>query len=131
MAGNLSPKDVLEAMKGWTVLELSEFVKLAEEEFGVSASMPVMQAPAQAQATAPTEGAAEEEKSHVDVILVSDGGKKIPVIKEIRAITGLGLKEAKALVEEAPNPVKEGISKEEAEKIRKQLEDAGAKVEIK
>lgn len=127
---NLTPQDVLEAMKAWTVLELSEFVKLAEEEFGVSAAAPVamagMPAGGAGEAAAP-----EEEKTLFDVILLSAGDKKIPVIKEVRVITSLGLKEAKALVEESPKPVKEGVNKEEAEKIKKQLEDAGANAEIK
>ncbi|MDD5747802.1 MAG: 50S ribosomal protein L7/L12 [Actinomycetota bacterium] len=130
MESKLEPKDVLEVMKSWTVLELSEFVKLAEEEFGVSAAAPAVQSAVPVE-TAEDEKVAGEEKTQYDVILVSTGDKKIPVIKEIRAITNLGLKEAKALVEEAPNPVKEGITKEEAEKMKKQLEEAGATVEIK
>ncbi|MCG2795094.1 MAG: 50S ribosomal protein L7/L12 [Actinomycetia bacterium] len=116
-------------MKSWTVLELSEFIELAEEEFGVSAAAPVAVA---AGAPAAEEGAEEEEeKTQFDVVLISWGTKKIPVIKEVRAVTSLGLKEAKALVEEVPKPVREGLNKDEAEKIKKQLEDAGAEVELK
>ena len=128
MAEKLTPQEVLEAIESWTVLELSEFVKAAEEKFGVTAA-PVgvaAAAPAAAEAAAP-----EEEKVQFDVILISAGEKKIPVIKEVRAVTNLGLKEAKALVEEAPMPVKEKVGKEEAEEIKKKLEDAGASVELK
>jgi len=128
LAEKLTPQEVLEAIESWTVLELSEFVKAAEEKFGVTAA-PVgvaAAAPAAAEAAAP-----EEEKVQFDVILISAGEKKIPVIKEVRAVTNLGLKEAKALVEEAPMPVKEKVGKEEAEEIKKKLEDAGASVELK
>ena len=129
MAEKLTPKKAVEAMKSWTVLELSEFIELAEEEFGVSAAAPVAVA---AGAPAAEEGAEEEEeKTQFDVVLISWGTKKIPVIKEVRAVTSLGLKEAKALVEEVPKPVREGLNKDEAEKIKKQLEDAGAEVELK
>jgi large subunit ribosomal protein L7/L12 len=110
-------------------LELSELVKELEEKFGVSASAPMAM-----MAAAPAEGAAgapAEEQTEFDVILQSAGDKKIQVIKEVRAITGLGLKDAKALVDEAPKPVKEGIAKEDAEKIKAQLEEAGAQVELK
>lgn len=130
MADKLSPQDVLEAVKEWTVLEISEFNKLFEEEFGVTAAAPVAAA-AGGSATADEGGAAEEEKTQFDVILVSAGDKKIPVIKEVRAITSLGLKEAKAVVEEAPKPIKEGVNKDEADKFKKQLEEAGAVVELK
>lgn len=130
LAEKLSPEQVLETMKSWTVVELAQFVKLAEEEFGVSAQPQVVAGPAPGAAPEAAEAAAEE-KEQFDVILTSVGDKKIPVIKEIRAITNLGLKEAKALAEEAPKPVKEGVSKEEAEKIKKQLEEAGATVELK
>ncbi len=130
MADKVSPQDVLEAVKQWTVLEISEFNKLFEEEFGVTAAAPVAAA-AGALATADEGGAAEEEKTQFDVILVSAGDKKIPVIKEVRAITSLGLKEAKAVVEEAPKPIKEGVNKDEADKFKKQLEEAGAVVELK
>ncbi|MBU4194260.1 MAG: 50S ribosomal protein L7/L12 [Actinobacteria bacterium] len=125
----MTPKKAVEAMKSWTVLELSEFIELAEEEFGVSAAAPVAVAPGAPVAAA--EGAQEEEKTQFDVVLISWGTKKIPVIKEVRAVTSLGLKEAKALVEEVPKPVREGLNKDEAEKIKKQLEDAGAEVELK
>jgi len=130
LADKLSPQDVLEAVKEWTVLEISEFNKLFEEEFGVTAAAPVAAA-AGGSATADEGGAAEEEKTQFDVILVSAGDKKIPVIKEVRAITSLGLKEAKAVVEEAPKPIKEGVNKDEADKFKKQLEEAGAVVELK
>ncbi len=111
-----------------TVLEAAELSKLLEEKWGVSAAAAVA-APAAGGggAAAP----AVEEKTEFDVILTGDGGKKINVIKEVRAITGLGLTEAKALVEGAPKPVKEGVNKDEAEKLKKQLEDAGATVELK
>ena len=131
MADKVSPQDVLEAVKQWTVLEISEFNKLFEEEFGVTAAAPVAAAAAGGPATADEGGAAEEEKTQFDVILVSAGDKKIPVIKEVRAITSLGLKEAKAVVEEAPKPIKEGVNKDEADKFKKQLEEAGAVVELK
>ena len=112
-----------------TVLEAAELSKMLEEKWGVSAAAAVAAAPA---AGGGAGGApAAEEKSEFDVILTGDGGKKINVIKEVRAITGLGLTEAKALVEGAPKPVKEGVSKDEAEKVKKQLEEAGATVELK
>ena len=111
-----------------TVLEAAELSKLLEEKWGVSAAAAVaVAAPAGGGAAAP----AAEEKTEFDVILTGDGGKKINVIKEVRAITGLGLTEAKALVEGAPKAVKEGVNKDEAEKVKKQLEDAGATVELK
>lgn len=110
-----------------TVLEAAELSKMLEEKWGVSAAAAVAAPAAGGGAAAP----AVEEKTEFDVILTGDGGKKINVIKEVRAITGLGLTEAKALVEGAPKPVKEGINKDEAEKIKKQLEDAGATVELK
>jgi large subunit ribosomal protein L7/L12 len=109
-----------------SVLELSDLVKELEEKFGVSAAMPVAAAPAGV--GAPVEA---EEKTEFDVVLSEVGEKKIQVIKAIRAITGLGLKEAKGLVDEAPKPVKEGVSQEEADDIKKQLEEAGATVEVK
>jgi large subunit ribosomal protein L7/L12 len=112
-----------------TVLELSELIKELEEKFGVSAAAPVAVAGAPAAGGEPA--APAEEKTEFDVVLAAVGDKKIQVIKEVRAITGLGLKEAKALVEEAPKPVKEGVVKEEADKIKEQLEGAGATVEIK
>ena len=119
----------IDELKGISVLELSERIKALEEEFGVSATAAVAAAPA---AGAPGDGAAaEEESSTVDVILTGPGDKKIQVIKVVRAATGLGLKEAKALVDEAPKPVKEGVEKEEADKLKGELEEAGASVEIK
>ena len=130
MADKLTPQAAVEAIKKWSVLELSEFIKLAEEEFGVSAAAPVAVA-AGMPASAEDGAGAEEEKTSFDVILVSVGEKKIPVIKEVRVITNLGLKEAKALVEDAPKAVKEGVNKEEADKLKNQLEEAGAVVEIK
>jgi large subunit ribosomal protein L7/L12 len=111
-----------------TVLEAAELSKLLEEKWGVSAAAAVA-APAAGGGGAAAPAA--EEKTEFDVILTGDGGKKINVIKEVRAITGLGLTEAKALVEGAPKPVKEGVSKDEAEKVKKQLEEAGATVELK
>jgi len=129
MAANISKEDVIEYISSMTVLELSEFVKDLEEKFGVSAAVPVAMGVAAPTAEAAEEGAAE--KTEFDVVLTAVGDKKIQVIKEIRAITGLGLKEAKALVDNVPGNVKEGISKEEAESIKGQLEGAGAGVEIK
>jgi large subunit ribosomal protein L7/L12 len=114
-----------------TVLELNEFVKALQEEFGVSA-MPVAAAAVAAPAAAADTGAAEaEEKTSFDVILTAAGDKKIQVIKVVREITGLGLKEAKDLVEGAPQPIKEGVNKQEAEKIKAQVEEQGGTVEIK
>ena len=124
-----SLEDVIEFIAGMSVLELSEMIKEMEEKFGVSAAAPVAVA-----AAGPADaggGAAAEEKSELDVILLSAGDKKIQVIKEVRAITGLGLKDAKTLVDEAPKPIKEGIAKDEAEKVKQQLEEAGAQVELK
>ncbi|MBY0300589.1 MULTISPECIES: 50S ribosomal protein L7/L12 [Sphingomonas] len=112
-----------------TVLEAAELSKLLEEKWGVSAAAAVAAAPAAGGAAGGAPAA--EEKTEFDVVLTGDGGKKINVIKEVRAITGLGLTEAKALVEGAPKPVKEGVSKDEAEKVKKQLEEAGATVELK
>ncbi|MEW5954818.1 MAG: 50S ribosomal protein L7/L12 [Bacillota bacterium] len=122
-------QDILEAVKGLTVLELAELVKAFEEEFGVSAAAPVAMAagPAVA-AAAPVE---EEEQTEFDVILASVGDKKINVIKVVREITGLGLKEAKELVDSAPKPVKEKIAREEAEAIKAKLTEQGATIEIK
>jgi len=112
-----------------SVLELSDLVKALEDKFGVSAAAPV--AAVAAAGGVPAAGAAEEEKSLFTVVLADIGAKKINVIKEVRALTNLGLKEAKDLVEAAPKEIKEGVTKEEAEKIKKQLEEAGAKVELK
>ena len=125
---DITKEDVIEFIANMTVLELSELVKEMEEKFGVSAAAPMVVAGA---GVADAAGAAEEEKTEFDVILTTFGDKKIQVIKEVRAITGLGLKDAKTLVDEVPKPVKEGVSKDEAEKIKSQLEDAGAQVEIK
>ena len=120
-------KSFVEEIKKLSVLEVSELVKMLEEEFGVSAAAPVA---VMGGAAAPA-AAAEEEASEVSVVLVSAGANKINVLKEVRAITGLGLKEAKDLVDSAPKAVKEGIKKEDAQAIKKQLEEAGATVEIK
>jgi large subunit ribosomal protein L7/L12 len=119
---------IVDDLSSLTVLEAAELAKLLEEKWGVSAAAPVAMA---AVAGGGGEAAAAEEKDEFDVVLKEAGGKKINVIKEVRAITSLGLKEAKDLVEGAPKPVKEGVPKEEAEKIKKQLEDAGATVELK
>ena len=118
---------LVDDLSALTVLEAAELSKLLEEKWGVSAAAAVAAAPAGAGAAAPL----VEEKTEFDVILTGDGGKKINVIKEVRAITGLGLTEAKTLVESAPKAVKEGVSKDEAEKVKKQLEEAGATVELK
>lgn len=120
--------DLIKTIEEMSVLELSELVKELEEKFGVSASAPAMMMPVGAAAPA---AAAEEEKSEFDVVLVDHGANKISVIKVVREITGLGLKEAKELVDAAPKPIKEGVSKEEAEEIQKKVEEAGAKVELK
>jgi len=120
---------IVEDLSNLTVLEAAELSKMLEEKWGVSAAAPVAVAAAGGAAGAPAEAA--EEKTEFDVILADAGANKINVIKEVRAITGLGLKEAKDLVEAAPKPVKEGVSKDEAEKVKAQLEGAGAKVELK
>ncbi len=127
----VTKEDVIEFISNMTVLELSEFISELEEKFGVTAAAPVAVAAAGAAAGGEAGGAAEEEQTEFDVILADFGGQKIKVIKEVRAVTGLGLKEAKDLVESAPAPVKEGISRDEAEKIKEQIEKVGAKVEIK
>jgi large subunit ribosomal protein L7/L12 len=124
-----STQDWIEELKGISVLELSERIKALEEEFGVSATAVAAAAPAAGGGDG--DAAAEEESSTVDVIVTGPGDKKIQVIKVVRAATGLGLKEAKALVDEAPKPVKEGIDRDEAEKLKAELEEAGASVEIK
>ncbi len=126
---DISKEDVVEFIANMSVLELSEMVKELEEKFGVSAAAPVAMMAA-GPADAGAAGAAEE-KTEFDVVLIAPGDKKIQVIKEVRAITSLGLKEAKALVDDAPSPVKEGIAKEDAEKVKAQLEEAGAQVELK
>jgi large subunit ribosomal protein L7/L12 len=124
-----STQDWIEELKGISVLELAERIKALEEEFGVSAA--AVAAPAAAPAGGGGDAAAEEESSTVDVVLTAAGDKKIQVIKVVRAATGLGLKEAKALVDEAPKPVKEGIEREEADKLKQELEEAGGSVEVK
>ena len=129
MATSISKEDVVEFISNMTVLELSEFVKELEEKFGVTAAAPV----AMVAGGAPSGQAQEEaeEQTEFNVVLTAIGDKKIQVIKAVRAITGLGLKEAKALVDSVPGAVKEGVSKEEADNIQKELEEAGASVEIK
>ena len=122
----MTNEEILEAIGNLTVLELSELVKAAEEKFGVSAAAPVAVA-----AAAPAEGAAAAEKSEFDVVLKDAGASKINVIKAVREATGLGLKEAKALVDGAPAAVKEGVAKAEAEELKGKLEAAGATVELK
>ena len=122
----LSKEEILDAVAGMTVLELSELIKMMEEKFGVSAA-----AAAVAVAAPAAGGAAAEEQTEFTVVLAAAGEKKVEVIKVVRAATGLGLKEAKDLVDGAPKPVKEGISKADADALKKQLEDAGAKVEVK
>ena len=123
---DINKEQVIEWLSNQTVLEVADLVKKLEEKWGVSAAAPVAAAVA-----APVDVAAEEEKTEFDVILKSFGGNKIAVIKEVRAITSLGLKEAKDLVEGAPKLVKEGTTKEDAEEVKKKLEGAGAEVEIK
>lgn len=125
---DISKQDVIDFIAGMSVLDLSEMVKELEEKFGVSAAAPVAMMTA---GPAGDGGAAEEEQTEFDVMLIAPGDKKIGVIKEVRSITGLGLKEAKALVDEAPKAVKEGVTKEEAEQLKTQLEEAGAQVELK
>ncbi|WP_430886528.1 50S ribosomal protein L7/L12 [Fusibacter sp. JL216-2] len=120
----MTKDQIIEAIKGMSILEIKELVEACEEEFGVSASAPVMVAGGAA-------GGAAEEKSEFDVVLQSAGAKKIGVIKVVREITGLGLKEAKALVDGAPETVKEAVAKEEAEEMKAKLEEAGASVELK
>ena len=128
MATKISKEDVVEYISSMTVLELSDFVKELEDKFGVTAAAPVAMAAAAPAAQAQEEAA---EKTEFDVVLTAIGDKKIQVIKAVRAITGLGLKEAKELVDSAPKPVKEGVGKEEAEQMKKKLEAAGATVELK
>ncbi|MBM3666640.1 MAG: 50S ribosomal protein L7/L12 [Actinobacteria bacterium] len=128
-ATKVTTEDWIEELKGISVLELSERIKALEEEFGVSATAVAAAAPA-AGGTADGAGA-EEESSTVDLVLTGAGDKKIGVIKVVRAATGLGLKEAKALVDEAPSPVKEGIERDEAEKLKGEIEEAGGTAELK
>lgn len=124
----MTKEELIQAIENMTVLELAELVKALEEKFGVSAAAPVAVA---AVGAAPAAEAVEEEKTSFDAILAAVGDQKIQVIKVVRELTGLGLKEAKALVDEAPNPVKEGVSKDEANNIKAKLEEVGATVEIK
>ncbi|MGH2981609.1 MAG: 50S ribosomal protein L7/L12 [Solirubrobacterales bacterium] len=125
-----STEDWIEELKGISVLELSERIKALEEEFGVSATAVAAAAPAGAPAGGDGDAGAEEATT-VDVVITEAGGQKVPVIKVVRAATGLGLKEAKALVDEAPKAVKEGAERDEAEKLKAELEEAGASVELK
>jgi large subunit ribosomal protein L7/L12 len=125
-----STQEWIEELKGISVLELSERIKALEEEFGVSATAVAAAAPA-AGAPAGDGAPVEEESTTVDVVLTAAGDKKIQVIKVVRAATGLGLKEAKALVDEAPKPIREGIEREEADKLKSELEEAGGSVELK
>jgi large subunit ribosomal protein L7/L12 len=129
MATKTSTEDWIEELKGISVLELSERIKALEEEFGVSATAVAAAAPAAADGG--DDGGGGEESSTVDVVLTEVGGQKVPVIKVVRAATGLGLKEAKAIVDEAPKAIKEGIDREEADKLKAELEEAGATVELK
>jgi large subunit ribosomal protein L7/L12 len=126
-----STQEWIEELKGISVLELAERIKALEEEFGVSAAAVAAPVAAAGGAGGGDGAAAEEESSTVDVVLTGAGDKKIQVIKVVRAATGLGLKEAKALVDEAPKPIKEGIEREEADKLKQELEEAGASVEVK
>jgi large subunit ribosomal protein L7/L12 len=127
----LSQEDVLEAVANWSVLELSEFVKAFEEKFGVTAAAPVAVAAGPAGGGGGDGAAAAEEKDEFDVVLNAAGDKKIQVIKEVRSLTSLGLKEAKELVDNAPKPVLEGVNKEQADEAKAKLEGAGATVELK
>jgi large subunit ribosomal protein L7/L12 len=126
-----STQDWIDELKSISVLELSERIKALEEEFGVSAAAVAAAAPAAGGGGGGDDGAAAEEQTAFDVVLTGAGDKKIQVIKVVRAATGLGLKEAKALVDEAPKPVKEGVEREEADKLKGELEEAGASVEVK
>jgi large subunit ribosomal protein L7/L12 len=126
-----STQEWIDELKSISVLELSERIKALEEEFGVSATAVAAAAPAGAPGGAAEDGGAAEEQTAFDVVLTGAGDKKIQVIKVVRAATGLGLKEAKALVDEAPKPVKEGVEREEADKLKGELEEAGASVEVK
>ena len=130
MATKVTTEDWIEELKGISVLELSERIKALEEEFGVSATAVAAAAPAAGGADGGDEGG-DEESSTVDVVLIAAGDKKIQVIKAVRAATGLGLTDAKALVDEAPKPVKEGVDREEADKLKSEIEEAGGTVELK
>jgi large subunit ribosomal protein L7/L12 len=131
MASKLSQEDILTAIDGMTVLELSEFIKAFEERYGVTAAAPAAVAVAAPAAGAGAEAESVEEQSEFTAVLTEVGPNKIPVIKVVRELTGLGLKEAKDLVDAAPKPVKEGVDKDEAEKIKAALEEQGAKVDVK
>jgi large subunit ribosomal protein L7/L12 len=131
MASKLTTEEWIEELKSISVMDLSERIKALEEEFGVSATAVAAAAPAAGAAAGDGDGGAAEEQTAFDVVLTGAGDKKIQVIKVVRAATGLGLKEAKALVDEAPKPVKEGLEKEEADKLKGELEEAGASVEVK
>jgi large subunit ribosomal protein L7/L12 len=132
MATKISTEEWIEELKSISVLELSERIKALEEEFGVSATAVAAAAPAAAGGgAAEGDGAGADEGATVDVVLTEVGGQKVPVIKVVRSATGLGLKEAKALVDEAPKPIKEGAERDEAEKLKAELEEAGASVELK
>ena len=130
-ATKVSTEDWIDELKNISVLELSERIKALEEEFGVSATAVAAAAPAAGGGGAAADGGGEEEQTAFDVVLTAAGDKKIQVIKVVRAATGLGLKEAKALVDEAPKPIKEGIEKDEADKLKAELEEAGGSVEVK
>ena len=130
MADTLTTEKWIEELKSISVLELSERIKALEEEFGVSATAVAAAAPAAGGGGGGDAGGGEEEASTVDVILKDVGGQKVPVIKVVRSATGLGLKEAKALVDEAPKAIKEGVEREEADKLKAELEEAGATVEL-
>ena len=132
MATKISTEDWIEELKSISVLELSERIKALEEEFGVSATAVAAAAPAAAGGGGGDgDGGGEAESATVDVVLAEVGGQKVPVIKVVRTATGLGLKEAKALVDEAPKAIKEGVDREEADKLKAELEEAGATVELK
>ncbi len=124
-------EELLKSIEGMTVLELSDLVKALEEKFGVQANMPMMAMPASGAAQAGAGAPAQEEKTAFTVVLTSPGANKIAVIKEVRTMTSLGLKEAKDLVDASPKPIKEGVTKDEAEEMKKKLETAGATVELK
>jgi large subunit ribosomal protein L7/L12 len=126
-----STEEWIDELKGISVLELSERIKALEEAFGVSAAAVAAAAPAAGGAAAGDAGGGDDEATTVDVVLTGAGDKKIQVIKVVRAATGLGLKEAKALVDEAPKPIKEGVEREEADKLKAELEEAGGSVELK
>ena len=128
---DISKEQVIDWLSGQSVIEIADLVKELEEKWGVSAAAPAAIAVAAPAGGGDGDGASAEEKTEFDVILTEMGGNKIAVIKEVRAITGLGLKEAKGLVDEAPSPIKEGVAKDEAEGLKKSLEEAGAEVELK